>query len=269
MKIIQKLIIPKCIRAGVCIINNPLALLASALVDVLALVMFGYLSAPVYAKLTEHIIIIGTLVSQKLQPARGQSVLTALYSVDISGFVKQMFLLLGLLLMIVYVLFAISQGVNFSIAKYMMNRKTAIIEEITTTAKTAAVWSIILAGAYFIRTVAEIRQVIVSKFSEGIGFMQVLEGIEVLLIITALATFAAGSFRKGVLWISNQKLLFLYCIGITLLLFGAISIALRLLGSINPMLVLLGGLFLFFPALAWLRIFFIQITAEMTRKAEA
>ena len=47
--------------------KNPLYLLSSGLIDIVFFITFGLLTAPIFDKLTQHVIIIGSLVSELMR----------------------------------------------------------------------------------------------------------------------------------------------------------------------------------------------------------
>ncbi len=241
--------------------RNPLQLLVSIIIDSFALFLFGFLSAPVYAKLTEHVIIIGTLVSQKMNASRTRSVLSMLSDSDSSGFVKQLFLLLFLLLAIAYVIFVLSQGVNFALAKSITGRKSGVRSEIFSFAVIAGVWAAVVGIFYILNMLATLRASLLSKIAPntGTGLVDVLEAMEAALLFIAIVSFASGGVMKGFAWIRNNKTDFLASALLATLVFLAVNILMQAIGRISADLIMLGGFFIFLPAIAWLRVFIVEL----------
>lgn len=249
-------------KALILLKNNPLLVLLSICIDVSALFLYGFLSGPVYAKMTEHIILIGTLISQNLQASRGKSIMTILYQPDTSEFAKQLILLLLFLLCITYVIFVISQGLNLALAKKIARQKTHTISQIKTVAKIALFWSIVLAILYPLRLLADIRLLLITKVTPNqtsFGLVDTLNILTVLFVIIALHQFALGTLRNSFSWILQHYAIVTKSSALIILVFFAINTILKLLNSIAGELSILGGLFLVFPALIWLRLYMIEL----------
>ncbi|MBI4147866.1 hypothetical protein HY490_01100 [Candidatus Woesearchaeota archaeon] len=247
------------------LVENPLAVVASACVDAVALVAFGFLSQPVYDKLVEHIIIISTLVSEQLRMARGQSILSALSSPEVAGFARQLAWLLALLLLVAAVIVVVSQGVNWAIARSSLMQKVRIIEELMRVARMAVVWSVIVALVYVIGLLADLRLVVISKVAPaqaGTGLVDVVQGVEIVLLFVALVHLAAGSILAGTAWIFQHKAQFLGAGVLVTSVFALVSLLLQAAAGLSQPLMVPAGLLVFLPAVMWTRVFYVGLVSN-------
>lgn len=230
--------------------RNPLLLLASIATDVIALFTFGYLSTPVYDKLTEHAIILGTLISQPT--ARGTAILTTLTSATAIPYTTNLLLLLSLLLAITATTFALSQTINYTIAGKMANKKFTPAPFL----RAVLLWTPILAIMYALHLLIDLRHTILNKITPTPNTLgTALWIIDGILILLALATLPTG-LKKGMQWIRTKPADFLATTAVTTLTFLLLNTLLTRAAHTAPELLVLAGLFLFFPVLALIRIIY-------------
>ncbi len=239
-------------------VQNPLMVLGSICVDLGALVFFGFLSAPVYDKLTEHGIIIGTLISQKVQSARGKSVLSMLFEFDTLGYVSQLVVLLGLLLFILYVVFVVSQSITLLLAKRAGGEKAMLSVEIRSIALKSVFWSLVLAVLYGIYVLVDIRALVLHKLfpqETGTGIVHVLPFVTGLFVLIAAHHLVGG--RKE--WFWRQRKMFVMSCALLVAVFFVTNSLLRVLNAVSFELMMFGGIFVVFPLLVVVRLFLREV----------
>lgn len=168
--------------------------LASALVDALFFIAFGFLTGPVFAKLTEHVIIIGTLVSSQMRSAAGRArpaVIDALFQQPVSRYTWQFLGLLALLLVTVFVLYCALHGLNWWLATSVAGKKTHWRDFLLRFARVNALWFALYVAWYCLDTVFDLRRLVVEKLSS-----QPAQGPAILLTIAlvAIGYFAIVSY---------------------------------------------------------------------------
>lgn len=73
MSIARMPVIREWLESWMLLVRNTTFVLASGLVDVVFFIAYGFLTAPVFDKLAEHVIVIGTLVSEQMRVAAGRA----------------------------------------------------------------------------------------------------------------------------------------------------------------------------------------------------
>lgn len=168
--------------------------LASGLVDVVFFLAFGFLTAPVYDKLTEHVIIIGTLVSEQLRAAAGRArpaVFDVLFQEPVSTYTWQFAGLLVLLAAIVFVLVVVLQGLNWWLAASLANEKQSWRTYLTGFAKVNALWFILFVLWYALDAVVDLRRLVIERTT---GQPAAGASIALWVVLAAIAYFALASY---------------------------------------------------------------------------
>ncbi|MBI4142115.1 hypothetical protein HY484_04270, partial [Candidatus Woesearchaeota archaeon] len=101
--------------------QNPLKVIECIAIDLFFFFAYGWLSFPVFEKLTEYVIVISSLVSDALKTTgrsyiNNKSLVDILFSPPLNGFVVKFFLLLLLLGFVVYFLYCVFQGFVWKIS---------------------------------------------------------------------------------------------------------------------------------------------------------
>lgn len=250
--------------------KNPLLFLYSLLLDMFFLFTYGLLTTPIFSKLTEHTILIASLVSSQLQAQRtNKSLIDLLFSPTIAPFVYQFFLLLLLLIALVYVLYCLFQGASWKFAHQIAGNKWEWNKHLITFAKTNLFWLIILCMYSVIDLVLKIRQTILltSNQQYNPSIVGVVFGTILMLTIFyfVLLSYGAGSIKKA--WTAGIKgwkqtlPAFLFII----ILFTIIDRILFFASTWRPEVAYVLGIVLFLPALTWTKVYIVYIVEALKK----
>lgn len=175
---------------------------ASAVLDIAFFFLYGLMTAPLFSRLSDHVVAIGALVARQIQADAGRArpaVVDALFQPPASQYVWQFIGLLLLLAMVLFFLFCTIQGLAWWIAAIASGWKMHWRKFLTGFARINLLW----AGLYFvwvcIGTLLEVRSIAIEKImgqpAAGAGIVHaVLIGI---IAYFALASYPLLSIKKG------------------------------------------------------------------------
>ncbi len=243
---------------------------ASAVLDLLFLALYGFMTAPVFDKLTEHIIVIGTLLSGQMGAAADRTrpaIIEALFQPPAGRYVWQFFGLLVLLAIVVFALFCIIQGIAWLIAGMLAGSKMRWRQYLTGFVRINLLWG----GLYFLwqcaDTILSLRRVAVEKIvgqpapESGI-FMAVLFCI---LVYFALISYPLLKIRKAFAVGAKKIVLVAPAMIVVILQFVAGNYAVKKIAQASPKLGFIAGVILVLLLLAWSRAY---ITFVVRRTAD-
>jgi hypothetical protein len=240
--------------------------LASALLDLVFLISFGFLTAPVLGKLQQHVIIIGSLVSRQLQVPAGRArpaVIDTLFQPPASAYVWQFLGLLLVLALIMFLLYSIVQGLNWWLALGAAGHAKDWKQFLLGFARVNTLWFVLVLLWFCIDTVLDLRRLLVEK-ATGVaagGAGTVASVVLLIILYFALASYPLLSARKAFrLGVRKAKVLVPAGVIIAAHFFAGNSIV-RWLQGINTTLMFLVGAVLLFALLAWARVYIARVVA--------
>ena len=242
---------------------------ASAVLDVLFLVFYGFMTAPVFDKLTEHVIVVGTLVTEQVGTVAGRArpaVIDALFQPPVSRYTWQFFALLVLLAVVIFVLFCVFQGLAWFAASRLAGSKMCWRKYLLAFARINLLW----AGIYFLwqcaDTILKLRGIAVAKM---MGQAIPESGIAMPFLLGVVAYFAVISYplleiRRAFMVGVRKIAILLPPAVIVVLQFVICNYLLNKLAAINPKLSFIAGAIVLLVLLAWTRAY---VTLVVKRNA--
>jgi hypothetical protein len=175
---------------------------ANAALDIIFFVLYGFVTAPLFAKLTEHVIAIGTIAAEQMRSVAGRArpaVIDVLFQQPVSRYTWQFIALIVLLSIVVYVLYCIFQGIAWYLAGRITGSRVYWRNYLLHFARINLLWG----GLYLIwqclSTVFDLRRIAIEKLMNQIAptsgyFFSVLLG---LIIYFAIVSYPILSIRKA------------------------------------------------------------------------
>lgn len=253
-------------------VQNAFKLLACILLDIICLVLYGVLTTPIYDKLQEHIIIIGTFISEGMQKSgrtyiNNTSLVDILFSQQARPYVFKFILLLLLLGTTVYILYVVFQGTIWKIASSLAGYQIAWNEYLKAFAKTNLLWFGIFVVYYFGSLFLQIRSVVLTKINPSYAPSTAWEVI-FAMVLAVILYFAILSYISGGIKIGFKAGLhgwrqFAPAIIFLMILFLTIDYLMLRAGLINTQLAYLLGVVLFLPALTIAKVYMFKIAAKL------
>ncbi len=257
MKLAQLPVIKEWALSWLLLSRNKTFVLASALVDIVFFYIYGLMTGPIFANLTNHTIIIGTLVSQELRVAAGRArpaVIDLLLLDPTKKFTLQFVGLLLVLAIVVFVIYSIFQGLNWWMASSITKKTMHWKEYLLKFAKINILWFVLFSIWYCLDSIFDLRRLILEKSlnQPAAGASIVLNIVLGIIIYFALVSYpllsAKKSFSRGL----NFKLIIpAFLLVAVHFLVG--NIIIKWLAQINTTLMFVLGAIIFLVLLAWTR----------------
>jgi hypothetical protein len=231
---------------------------ASALLDILFLVLYGLMTAQIFDKLTEHVFVIGTLATEQMNAVAGRArpaVIDVLFQEPVSRYTWQFIALLVLLAVVVFVLFCVFQGLAWFAAAKLAGSKMHWRKYLLVFARISALW----AGLYFLwqcaDTVLNLRRIAVEKMAGQImpesGFvMPILLGV---LVYFAVVSYSLLEIKKAFAVGARKISLLLPAVVIVCIQFFVCNYLLTKLTAISPKFAFIASAIVLVLLLAWTR----------------
>lgn len=247
--------------------RNKLYVLASSLVDLIFFIAFGFMTGPVYDKLTEHVIIIGSLVSQQLRaPGRARpAIIDVLFQPPVSSFTWKFFLLLLLLAVVVFVIYCLFHGLNWWMATSLTTKKTHWREYMMSFARVNALWFGLFMVWYCIDTIFDLRRLVLEKALDqpAPGAAIVLNIILGIIVYFAIVSYPLLSIKKAFSQGLRRLLFFVPALVFVLAHFLVGNLIIKLLAQVHQGVMFVGGAILLFILMAWTRVYVSVIVRGM------
>lgn len=238
--------------------------IASILVDVVFFIAFGLLTRPVFDKLTEHVIIIGSLVSAQLQAPAGRvrpAVVDTLFQEPVRHYTLQFLGLLAVLAVAVFVLFWLLQGLNWWLAVSLAGGKLPWKKFALGFARVNALWFALFAAWYALDMVFDLRRLVIEKaLGQPAGIANaVLSVVLVLIAYFALLSYPSLSVRKA--FVSGFRRIAVVVPAFLLVIahFLAGNLVVNLLAQVNATLMFVLGALILFALFAWARVYIARL----------
>lgn len=231
--------------------------LACALLDIAFFVAYGFIRAPLFENLTNHVIVVGTLLTQKMSSVADRTrpaIIDALFQPPVLRYTLQFIGLLAVLALVIFVLYCIFQGVAWYLAGKLDKSKMHWRVFLTHFARINLLWF----GFYFlwqcVSMVFDLRRVAIEKATSqpapeaGIALMVVLA----VLVYFAIISYPSLSIRKA--FSMGTRRLYLLAAGfIVLLQFFVGNLVVTQIARFNPKLSFIVGVILMLVLISWSR----------------
>jgi len=254
--------------------RSPILLASILFADLVFFIVYGFVTGPVRDKILEHVIIIGSLMSQSAQVTgaqavqQGQSAIALFAQVPaIRPYLGNLFWLFVLLSLGSFVTYALVQGAAWYIAHRVAGDKLSWQEFISRFALLNIWWGIAfflysMLSLMFQMRAAVINVVAFTPQANVLGGALMVMGIIVGILATwtyarTMQVRSAKSLVAGVKWTVKQWKRTLPATLAVVIIFVALNYAILGLTQLNPAVGLIAGVIFVFPAFAWTRLFLI------------
>ncbi|MBW2985765.1 hypothetical protein KY333_00115 [Candidatus Woesearchaeota archaeon] len=247
--------------------NKGMFLLSCAL-DIILLLVYGFVTAPIYAKLLAHINVIGSYAGTAVQEATRYSkgFASVLLHESIKPYLYDMILLLLLLAVTVYLIYCIFQALNWKIALQLTGKKISYLDYLKKFLVINIIWFIIFILYYLLVLAVDVRTVLITTITQAEPSSVlniILTFYLILLAYFAAISYATLSVKKS--WQTGTKKIkqlfpSILMIAAYVLLLNIIT---GLLITYNPILGLILGAILLIPAFTIGRIYISLIINKM------
>lgn len=269
MSIARMPVIKEWLESWMLLGRNTTFVLASGLVDIVFFIAYGFLTAPVFDKLTEHVIVIGTLVSEQMRVAAGRArpaVIDTLFQQPVSQYTWQFVGLLIVLVLVVFVLFCVFQGLNWWLATSVIGKKQQWRDFLLRFARVNLLWFGLYVVWYCIDTVFDLRRIVVEKATgqaAGAAPMIALSFALIVIAYFALISYPLLNIRKAFLIGIRHAAVLVPGVLLAGAQFLAGNFALRWLATVNATAHFILGAVLLLVLLAWTRIFMTRLAQRV------
>jgi hypothetical protein len=233
---------------------------SSAALDIVFLVLYGFMTAPVFGALTEHIIAIGTFLSGQMSAAAGRArpaVIDALFQPPVSKYTWQFIGLLLVLGAVIFCLYWIFQGLAWFIAGKAAGSKESWRHYLLHFARINALWLGIYFAWHCLDTLFALRRLVIEKAA---GIPAPEAGIALWFVLAVAAYFAVLSYpvlsiKKAFSSGTRNILVFLPVFAISALQLFIGNFAMRELAKASPKFAFIIGAIILFVLFAFTRLY--------------
>lgn len=231
---------------------------ASAVLDVLFLVLYGFMTSQLFDKLTEHVIVIGTLLTEQMRAVADRTrpaVIDALFQPPVSKYTWQFVALLVILAIVIFVLFCVFQGLAWFVAARLTGLRMHWRKYLLVFARISLLW----AGLYFFWQVADtvlnLRRIAVEKITGQVisGSGVVMPVLLAILVYFAIVSYALLGIKNAFVVGTKKIMVLLPAVVIVCLQFFICNYLLTRLAEISPKLSFIITVIVLLVLLAWTR----------------
>jgi len=257
----------------------PKILLVSALCDVLFFFIFGFITAPLYMKITEYIVIIGTTISESASLLmRGQeATISSIISnnPETSMYFNRLILIYVILAISIYIIYTFFHSVSWRISFSIAGKKTSIYKFMKEFSLLTLFWFAIYIIYYFIDFFSELRMAALQSMNiESQNLFGSFATVIVILIfyfsMISYTLIGKGNTREKIkksLIIGVKKAKYLIpCYAVIAVVYLILETILDKLATVNVYLMVIVGLLTMIPAITWARVYLISIVEKAESK---
>lgn len=255
-------------------IKQSLKLILCMFFDLAFFVVYGMLSAPVFSKLTDHVIILGTFVSDAMKKTgrtyvNNQSLIDLLLKPQILPFFFKFLLLLALLGAIVYIVYCVFQGINWKLSSELAGYDVSWRQYLKAFSKINLLWFGLFVIYYFTSLFFAIRKTIILKFNPAYAPNYFWEVGFAILLFAALyfmiLTYVSGTIKIGLKAAIHGWKDFAPPIILIMLVFLAIDWVMLKTGFWKIEAAYFFGVVLFLPALTITKVYIFRVAAKLCK----
>ncbi len=250
--------------------HQGLYVIASGLMDFLFLFSFGFLTRPVFDKLTEHVIIIGTLVSEQMRVPAGRvrpAVLDALFLDPARNYTWQFLGLLIVLAVVMFVLFCLFQGMAWWFATSVAGKKTPWRIFLLQFARINLLWFGLYAAWSVVDAIFDVRRLVVEKaLGQSAPASGILLGIVLVLLISfAVLSYPLLNIRKAVLLGTRHVQTMVPAFILIIVQFLTGNFLLQWIAQVSKLALFILGTVILVVLLAWSRLYVARLVQAVQR----
>jgi hypothetical protein len=257
--------------------KNPKKLVLAGVIDVLFFIMYGFLTAPLFRKLIEYVIIIGTEISQNAASiARGENpTLGSMIagSPEMTQYFRNMMLVYLLLAIVIYIIYVFFHGTAWKISSDIAGRKIRFYEYLKEFAVVNIFWIILLVVYHLLSLYSDLSDAAARSMQAEPGnvFWIIIAVLYVTTFYFAAISYALiGKVKKGkvkkafAIGTKNAKQV-LPAYLLVLLVFFVLRFVLNEIAEFDFWIMLIIGLFTMIPAFTWARVYFTMVVEKNVR----
>jgi len=228
--------------------ENKLKFIAIAVIDALFFIAYGFFTQPIQQKLTEYAILISNQIS-KLLAERPKGIMIYLFEETVKNYTYKLILLLMILFLTTYLVYAIFQGTSWWLAGKQKYRKYFL-----NFAKINLLW----AGIYALYKITDLfiglRQVVIQKINPGAINISgiILNSIFVFIIMLAFISYPNNKIKQ---FFTTPLKKTIPLILFSIILYGIAISLIKIISKFIPTTAsLLIALAILFPIIAFIKI---------------
>lgn len=252
--------------------ESPRKLALAYLCDFLFLAAYGFAAYPLFGKIVDYVIAIGTIVSEKSpQVIRGANQgLASIIRSDpqASQMLNSLMLVFLLLAVAIYITFVLFQGISWKLSSEIAGRNIHFHKYMKRFALLALFWIVLFSAYHLISLFSDIRAAVLKIAGEGAGSFHVfVTALLIALLYFAFVSFTlAGtskggiknSFRTGAkkagYIVSAYLVMAVAALALHALLMAAAKVDFNLMIAV--------GLLTVIPAITWARVYFTLVVQK-------
>lgn len=175
--------------------ESPKKLILASICDILFFVVYGFITAPLFTKIVDYIIIIGTMVSESAQGmARGASPTIGSAIVNnpqVRAYFNKLILIYIILAVAIYIVYTFFHGVCWKLSSDIAGRKVRMHKFLKEFAAINIFWILIFIIYHFLSLFADLRQAALQTMEiESANIF----GIVIVVLLFVLLYFAFTSY---------------------------------------------------------------------------
>ena len=148
--------------------NNKKLFLLSCFFDLLFFFVYGFVTAPIYAKLLAHIHVIGSLSSQAVQEATRYSkgMMSVLLHESVKPYFYNLTFLLLILAITVYLMYCLFQAFNWKIALQLTGKRVKYLDYLKRFMVINILWFVLFILYYLLGFAVDIRNILITTIAQ-------------------------------------------------------------------------------------------------------
>jgi len=253
-------------------IQQAYKLLTCMILDLLFFVVYGLLSAPIFNKLSDHVIVLGAFISDAMKKTgrtyvNNKSIVDMLSGQQVWPYFFKFLILLLLLGMTAYLLYCLFQGIAWKLSSELAGYKISWKEYLKSFTKVNSFWFAIFVIYYFGSLFVSIRKTIILKFNPTYAPSYIWEVIFAMVlfifIYLMILSYVSGRIKIGLKAGIKGWKEFAPPIILIIFVFLIINEIMLRTGLINIQLAYLFGLTLFLPALTIAKVYIFRVASKL------
>lgn len=255
--------------------SHPKELLIAAVCDALFFFAYGFIKAPLYNKITDYIVIIGSVVSESASSmVRGTS--TTIGSIiandpQASSYFNSLILIFAILAFSVYLVYTFFQSVSWKLSHEIAGKKIGIYDFMKEFAPLTLFWFVLFIVYYLLDFFADLRNAALQ--SVGAEPQNLLGGFATFLVL-AIFYFGLISYTligkgtttekiKKSFYVGVKKIKWILpCYAVIAVVYFVLEYILGAIGKANFTAMIIIGLITMIPAITWARVYLINIVEK-------
>jgi len=258
---------------------HPKSLMIAALCDTLFFVIYGFVRAPLFNKISEYIVIIGAAITEGAATlVRGTNpTMSSIIANDqiASAYTNKLIILYAILALSVYLIYTFFHSVSWKMSKDIIGEKIGMYQFIKEFSFLTIFWFALFIVYYIIDFSMELRQAALQSIQaeSSIGYWAIAIQVSLFVIIyfglisyTLIGKHSLGKKLAKSLGLGITKIhYFVPCIALISAIFYMFNFVLIKIGTINPYAMMGVGILTIIPAMTWARIYLNVVSKKVNK----